>query len=221
MKTQHKRTHVRPDHTQLFLISLLFGYGIFLSWLGLRWIIILSGATIIMAMVGLWHLSPKPLPRTGKNIPGHNLLETDAFLAHIHALDSQIDPINQDSWQSSRHQIVTIQQLVQRLAQRETTFIPDLLETLHTVLKLAQQLVDALQVSQQVRTPHYRELATQQLTISQSRLHQTHTQLEFLHDQLMVTELKRTSVETIGGMAERLQVLITENTQSIQEPLNS
>lgn len=221
MKTQHKRLFFRFGHTQLLLLGLLGGYGLFLSWLGLRWIILLSGAVIVAAVVGLWQLSSKQLSKMETAVPGDNLLDPNVFLAHIHALDAQIEPINQDRWQRDRYQIIAIQQLVQRLAQQETTFIPDLLETLHTVLKLAKQLVDALQVSQQVRTPHYRKLATQQLNVSQSRLHQTQAQLESLHDQLMVVELKRASAATLGGMAERLQILIAENTQSIRESLES
>lgn len=215
MKIQILRFFSRV-HSQLLLFGLLFGYGIFLTWLGLRPIAIISGAIIIAITFFVWlvvsRLQSTPLAKASSD----NLLETEAFSECMHRLDAKVLENNKAHWQTARNQICAIHLIAQQLGQREPTFLPDLIETLHTVFTLANQLVESLQIIQQVRTPHYRKLADQQFTNSRARLKQTHTQLQELHDQLIVSDLQ-TSSQTVGGIAERLQVLIQENAQSVFE----
>ncbi|MEO0867032.1 MAG: hypothetical protein AAFY17_01045 [Cyanobacteria bacterium J06642_11] len=215
MKAQHPVAGYA--HFQRLLLGLLGGYGIFLAWLGLRWIVLISGAIIMVTTVCLWQFSLTSSPEAEPS--AHTFLNPGEFLIHIQTLNDRVSPTHQEHWQSSYQQIIAIEQLVQQIMQQQPSFIPDLLDTLHTVISLAEQLIDAISITQQVRTPYYQKLALQQLHTSQLRLQQTYHQLESLHDQLMVTELEWRTAQSLGGMAERLQVLVAENTQSIQESI--
>ena len=143
------------------------------------------------------------------------MLQPEIFLNHITILNDRVPEACQSLWRSVQAQAQAIQQTAAQIAQQEPTFIPDLLETLHTVLDLVDQLVQALQVTQQVQTPHYRELSQTQLQSSLDRLQQTHDQLQELRDQMALASLKQRSRITPSGISMRLQILITENEKGI------
>lgn len=214
MTTQFWRTSSRLPQTKFLLIGLLLGYVGFVLWLGMRLIVLVSGAVIIISAIVSWYMQLQS-QRTTHSTTSANLLQMDVFLRHISFLNNRIPEASQPLWQSVQQQAEAIQQMATQIAQQEPTFIPDLLETLHTVLDLVNQLVQALQVIQQVQTPRYRELAQQQLQSSQTRLQQTHAQLQELCDQIALENLKQRSFTTPSVISTWLQVLITENEKGI------
>lgn len=200
----------RLSQTHLLLAGLSIGYVSFVSWLGMRSIVLLSGAAIAGTAIVSWYRQPrKAAPSTA------NLLQADVFLNQVCCLDDRIPEASQTLWRSVKQQAEAIQQIAAPLAHQEPAFIPDLLETLHTVLDLAEQLAQALQVKQQVQTPRYRKLAQQQLQNSLDRLQQTHDQLQELRDQIALGSLERRSLNASTVISTRLQTLIAENESGI------
>ena len=118
------------------------GYLGFVLWLGIRLIVLVSGGVIVgVAIVLLVSTTP-----ASSILYIIKLATTDIFLSHTSFFDNQIPAAAQTQWRSVQQQAQTIQQIAVQIAQREPTFIPDLLETLHTVLDLIDQLVQALQI---------------------------------------------------------------------------
>lgn len=214
MTTQLQRHLSRSPHTYLLLAGLAIAYMILVLWLGMRSIVLLSGAVIVGLTIVSWYRQLQA-QKTSYSATSANLLQTDVFLNHISFLDNRVPNASRLLWRSVQQQAEAIQQTATQIAQQEATFIPDLLETLHTVLDLVDQLVQALQVIQQVQTPRYRELAQQQMQSSQTRLQQTHDQLQELRDQIALENLKQRSFTTASVISTRLQVLITENERGI------
>jgi hypothetical protein len=210
---QSRSNPLQFSQIYLLLVGLSVGYVGFILWLGMRPVVLLSGATIAGLTVAIW--CTKLQPRKTTVATSANLLQPDVFLSHICFLDRQIPDAAQLLWQSVQQRSQTIQQIAMQLAQLEPAFIPDLLETLHTVLDLIDQLVQALQITQQIQTPRYRELAQQQLETSLNRLQYTHGQLQELHDQIVCERLEQHSYTAFSSVSIRLQTLIAENTSEI------
>ncbi|NJO39201.1 MAG: hypothetical protein HC769_12705 [Cyanobacteria bacterium CRU_2_1] len=218
MTTQLQHYFSRLPHTYFLLLGLAIGYIGFMGWLGIRSIVLLSGAVIVALAIVSWYRQLQSHKTTHSATPSTssaNLLQIDVFLNHINVLNNQIPDASRSLWQSVEQQAQDIQKIATQIAAQESTFIPDLLETLHTVLDLVDQLVQALQVIQQVQTPRYRELAQQQLQSSQTRLQFTHDQLQELRDQMALEHLKQRSLTTASVISTRLQTLIAENARGI------
>ncbi|MCC5599546.1 hypothetical protein [Nostoc favosum] len=214
MMTQPRGNPFQLSHTQFLVAGLLIGYISFVLWLGIRLIVLFSGAVIVVLAIASWYVQLEG-QKISSSATSANLLEKDVFLSHISYFNNRIPDTSQSLWRSVQLQAQAIGQIATQIAQQESTFTPDLLETLHTVLDLVDQLVQALQVIQQVQTPRYRELAQQQLESSLTRLQQTHDQLQELHDQIALESLERRSLSAPAVISIRLQTLIAENERGI------
>ena len=214
MTHQPKRYYFRFSYHQLLLTGVLLGYIIFVFWLGIRLTVLLSGAVIVALAIASWYSQLKNFKNSPK-VTSANLLQIDVFSNHLNHLNYQIPHPSLPLWESVKQQAQSIQQIARQIAEQESTFTPDLLETLHTVLDLVDQLVEALQVIQKVQTPRYRNLAEQKLASSQKRLDQTHEKLQELHDQMVLETLDRRSNYAPNVIGQRLQTLINENEQGI------
>ncbi|MEA5568128.1 hypothetical protein [Anabaena sp. UHCC 0399] len=209
-----RRKIFQLSQTKLLITGLLISYLGFIFWLGMRLIVIFSGAVIVVLAIASWYMQlQRQKSRTLAN--SADLLQLDVFLGHINYLDNQIPHACQSLWRSVRQQTLTIQQITIQISQQESTFTPDLLETLHTVLDLLDRLIKALQVTEKVQTSHYRELAKQQLQSSLTRLQHTQDQLQELHDQIALDNLGQPTLTNSGVISTRLQTLIVENTRGI------
>jgi len=199
--------------TQYLGLCLLAAYGTYLLWLGIRAIVIFSGALICVLTLFSWLLNPHlPIEKQDDS----NLLDQTVFRARLEALCSL--PRNAKSkdaglvdWQRKYAQVEGIHQIVSAIARQAPLFIPDLLDTLYTVLELFSQFTQAFLATQQLRTLQYQKVAQQQLLTSTYRLNQTHTQLQELHDQLLTEEMNMHSPTLSSGVSSRLQTLITSN----------
>lgn len=201
--------------TRYLLIGVGLGYLSFIFWLGIRLLVLISGAVIALLAIAIWYLQLQP--QKNSSALSANLLQAEVFLSHLNLLNNQIPTTSKSHLQFVQKQAQTIQQLATDIAQQESALIPDLLETLHTVLDLVAQLVQALQVRKQIKTPHYQELAQQQLQSSLNRLQQTCQKLQELHDQLALDGLERRTFNTTHVLSTRLQLLIAENERWILE----
>lgn len=198
------------------LAGLLVGYGGLVLWQGLRLVVLVTGGAMTGLAIAAWCVFAAQQSRDSP-IPSANLLDPAIWQQRLLELEPRLPTASQSQWQAAVQASSAIHSLVAHIAQQEPTFIPDLLETLHTVLELADQLGSALQTTERVQTPHYQTLAQQQLQRSQTRLQQTHQQLQELHDQLMLTDLTRRSQSAVSGISTRLQLITAENAKSLSE----
>ncbi len=90
-----------------------------------------------------------------------------------------------------------------------------MLETLHTVLDLVEQLAQALRAVREMKTYRYQQLAQQRLYSSQKRLEQTRAQLQELRDQIILDTLQQRSSTPSAEISTWLQTLIAENENGI------
>ena len=199
--------------TQSLGLCLLAAYGVYLLWLGIRPIVVLSGALICILSLFLWLLSSRP---SVEKQDDSDLLDKTVFHTRLEALCSlsrNAGPRDAGAieWQKQYAQAKEIYQIVSAIARRAPLFIPDLLDTLHTVLELLSQFTQAFLATQKIKTLQYQKIAQQQLLASTYRLNQTLIQLQELHDQLMTEDMDMRSSKLSSGVSSRLQVLITSN----------
>ncbi|NJM98658.1 MAG: hypothetical protein HC800_17215 [Phormidesmis sp. RL_2_1] len=226
MNNRIRRYFSSDSLTHNLLIGLLIGYALYITWLGLRRIVLVSGALIVVVTFMGWLVvrlrsSSSPIQ---ENSPDENLLHLDVFFNHMNAFTNALgnyQPSQADSihWQQAQAHSSAIHQIAVGIAEQEPAFIPDLLDALHSVLDLVSQLAQALHTCHQVQTAHYQTLAQQQRDSSLARLGQTRSRLQELYDQMLVGSLKRRShsssdpsfEQTATGITDQLQMLITDN----------
>ncbi|MBD1916661.1 hypothetical protein [Leptolyngbya sp. NM1-A1] len=195
-------------HTLILLVAIALGsFGIVL-WLGLRWIVV---AIISTAAIAAWQRKLDRHRQILSTTNATDLLQKDVFLSHLNHVEHQYSDIPHSFWALARQRAEAIQAVADKIAKKESAFIPDLLEILHTVLDLVEQLAQALRAIREVKTYHYQQLAQQQLYSSQKRLEQTHTQLQELRDQMILDTLQQPSLTSSAGITTWLQTLIAEN----------
>jgi hypothetical protein len=206
----------RLPQTYLLLIGIGLGYFYLIRWLGSRPVVLVSGGVIALAAIAswLWEFKQKPVqPESAVN-----LLDREVFLTHLAALERNIPSLPEPRWEQARTWAERIQVFAQRIAEREPTLIPAVLEALYTVLDLLRQVVEALQVMGQIQTSSYRNLAQQRLQASCDRLQQTHDQFQQLQDQIALSALEQGASGVTSTLPTRLQVLIADNKTTLQSP---
>ena len=197
------------QQTYWLIAGVIIGYVGFVLILGMTRLVISVGGAIALATGAVWFWTVnQALPKST-----HNLLERETFLAHLNQLQRQIDRSSQTTWLQAYQWAEATQQFATQIAQREPTLIPELLEALHTVLALTQQVVFALITANQVQSATYRPLAKQQLQASCDRLQQTHDQLQHLQDQVLLKSLNQTHTDL--NLPKILQLVIAANKTAI------
>lgn len=210
------RRMVRLPQTYLLLIGIGLGYFCFIVWLGSRPVVLASGGVIALVAIAswLWQFTPKPVPPDS----AANLLNRDIFLSEVAALERNIPNLPQLRWEQARSWAERIHGFAQRIVEREPTLTPELLEALNTVLDLLRQVVEGLQVTDQIQTSSYRDLAQQRLQASCDRLRETHDQFQQLQDQIALSTLGQGASGVTSTLPKRLQVLIADNKTTLQSP---
>jgi hypothetical protein len=161
--------------------------GMILGWVGLiaysgtRSAVITAGFFIVLSTLVIWFRTLQKL------FSAFSLLEPIRFETQLAVCDRRIPTITQVTWKPIRQRAKATHGFVTQIAQRDPTLIPDLLEALHTVVALVEQVATALQAKTQIQSVTYRPLAQQQLQASCDRLQATHNQLQHLQDQLLLS----------------------------------
>ncbi len=207
--TRHLRKLAQYQQTYWLIAGAIGGYIGFVLILGTTPLVIGIGGAIALAMIGVWFWTVNQALAKST----HNLLEREVFLAHLNKCQRQIDQNSQTTWQQAYQWAKATQQFAEEIAQLEPTLIPELIEALHTVLALTQQVVSALATTNQVQSSNYRFLAKQQLQTSCDRLQDTHNQLQQLHDQVLLSRLNQNHPDV--NLPKTLQVLIAANKTAI------
>ncbi|MGD1866769.1 MAG: hypothetical protein ACFB0D_19630 [Phormidesmis sp.] len=202
--------------TRYLMLWLLTAYGAYLFWLGIRPIVFLSGALVCSVTFLVWLLRPHSTSTEGNTEKNNsNLLDLDSFRCHL--ADSRALPrgvhLNDTAlgyWRKTYAQVEAIHQVAIAIAHKESLFIPDLLDTLHTVLALSAQFSQAFTAAKQMQTPSYQKVAHRQLQSTTYRLSQTYRHLQELHDQLLAEDMD-TGSSSASGVSDRLRAVISSN----------
>lgn len=214
----------RSRQTRYLLFWLLAVYSAYLVWLGVRPIVFVSGALLCVVTLFAWPLASRsPTENSGNGLSKSdesNLLDKAVFHRRLKALcflppGVRLNETALDYWQKTYAQVGDIHQVAVTIASQESRFIPDLLDTLHTVLDLSVQFSRAFNAAKQVKTEAYQKVAQQQLRASTYRLSQTYTHLQELHDQLLLDGLEADVAAVASGVSKRLQLLIDTNKREL------
>lgn len=210
----------RSRQTRYLLLWLLAVYSAYLVWLGVRPVVFVSGASICVMTLFSWPLVLRSPTEDSRNksdkSDGSNLLDKAVFQCRLETLCTlpqgvRLNETALSYWQKTYAQVGEIHQVVVAIAAQESLFIPDLLDTLHTVLDLSAQFSKAFGAAKKMKTSSYQKVAQQQLRASTYRLSQTYSQLQELHDQLLVEGIETEAFDVTSGVSERLQPLIKSN----------
>lgn len=195
----------RQPQTYLFILGTALGYGLLLVLAGNRPVAWVGGGAVATAMAGSWVTGYRT--SSTQLDTDHDLLDTASFQRRIEAIQSQLPRASYRTWQPVKDWAVESQTFAASICDREPSLHTELLEALYTVVNLAQQVADGLQVQAQIQTPRYQQLAKQQLQQSCDRMQQTHQQLQQLQDQVALASLSQGDI----SLPQRLETLIAAN----------
>ncbi|HEY9647150.1 MAG TPA: hypothetical protein V6C88_12305, partial [Chroococcidiopsis sp.] len=194
------------------LAGVTLGFICFVTVLRPRPVVLGVGGAIALGTTAAWFSGFRPAPFSPD--AAVDLLERDNFMSQLSGLELKLPGLPNSTWTEARQWAEQTQQFAERIAIREPTLIPELLETMHTVLDLSGQVAEALQVIRQIQTPTYRTLAQQRLDASRDRLQQTFSQMQALQDQMAIASLDRGSDDATLPLS--LQALIADNKTILQ-----
>ena len=207
------RQAFRLPQTYGLLAGTALGYFGFVVWLGGRWIVLGVGGAIALATIGAWLW----LFCQASAGWATNLLDRATFLAQLAVLERRSPGTSQATWKQARQWAQATQEFAGRIASREPSLTPELLEALHTVLALTGQVAEALQAVEQVQSATYRPLAHQRLQANCDRLQKTHDQLQHLQDQLFLSTLDREAMTSTTSLPLSLRLVIEANRTTLQQ----
>ncbi|HIK43515.1 MAG TPA: hypothetical protein IGR64_01370 [Leptolyngbyaceae cyanobacterium M65_K2018_010] len=193
--------------TYVLLGGTALGYAALLWLVGPRPLVWLGGGSISAAMVGNWVAGFRRSPAVAL---GSDLLDPETLAYQLEPLGQRVPPAGQKIWRQAQTWAMESQRFAVRIYDRDPLLQVELLEAMHTVMDLAQQVADGLAVMDQIETPAYRQLAQQRLTASCDRLQVTHAQLQQLQDQVTLASLE-TGSTAASPLPQRLQTLIAAN----------
>ena len=187
------------------------GYLSLIIWLGSRPLTLIIGGAIAGGMMVAWCWKLRHFYAFG----GANLLDSAIFLNELANIERKLAGRSDADWEQTLIWAKEIQIFAQRIASRESTLMPELLETLYTVLSLGEQVAKALLALEQMETETYRNLTQQHLQTSCQRVQETHRLLQQLQDRVLLS-----SLEASGGQASlprSLRVIIAENQTALDK----
>lgn len=202
----------RRPQTYFLLAGTALGYALLIGLAGGRSLAFLGGGAIAILMVGSWIAGFQGDASIASDA---NLLEASTFSRQLDPLGRRVPGSGQKTWRQAQAWASESQRFAARIAEREPVLQMGLLEAMHTVVDLAQQVADGLAVINQIETPTYRKLAQQRLAASCDRLQATHAQLQQLQDQVALSSLAADTPS--ASLPQSLQTLISANRHILEE----
>lgn len=202
----------RQPQTYGLLLGTALGYGLLILLAGNRPVAWVGGGVVATVMASSWVTGYQVSSKEAAEYDG-DWLNAANFQRRIDSIHAQVARDHDKTWQPIKTWALQSQAFAMRICDREPTLRPELLEALYTVVDLAQQVADGLQVQSQIQTPTYQKLAQQQLQQRCVRMQQTHAQLQQLQDQVALASLSQGDT----SLPQRLETLIAAN-KEILEP---
>ncbi|NEP19949.1 MAG: hypothetical protein F6J97_24190 [Leptolyngbya sp. SIO4C1] len=202
---------LRSPQTYALVVGALAGFGGLVLWLGARPVVWLSGGGIAGVMTLGWASGYR---QSMTALDSSDLLTAASFEQQLRSHSAKVPHPSSQPWQQAHSWAAASQSFAHQIATQEPLLRSDLLEALHTVLDLARQVAEALQVIDKVQTPVYRQMAQQRLQASCDRLQATYQQLQQLQDQVALSSLETGP----AALPERLKLIIAANRQSLEPP---
>lgn len=182
-------------------------------FLGITGVSLTNGAIALgvgLAMAAVWYLQfPQRAP-----LEDRTLLNPAVFTAELATV---APPVALPPWPQAEAWAIASQGAAAQIAQQDPQLIPDLLETLYTVVELARQVALGVTTLPQVQTEPYRRQAQAHLQASCDRLEATHDHLHHLRDQLLLAQLAPPNT-TQSPLPEGLAFLINANKTTLSQP---
>ncbi len=191
--------------TYFLIVGSALGYLSLIIWLGSRPVILIVGGAITTSMIVVWFWKLKKLYA----FSGANLLDSAIFLNQLATIERKLIGGRDADWEQTWNLAQECQTFAQRIASRESILIPELLETLYTVLSLCEQVVASLLALEKMQTETYKNLTLQHLQTSCQRVQETHHLLQQLQDRVLLSSLDTSRVKT--NLPDSLRVIIAEN----------
>jgi len=203
---------VRQPQTYLLLCGTVIGYGLLIHLSGSRPLAWLGGTGVATVMVGSWVVGYRSSPSIAHD--SSNLLEAAVFRHCIEKLETHLTQDMYVTWQPVKDWALQSQTFATRICEQDSFLQSELLEALHTVIDLAQQVADGLKVKEQIQTPTYQQMVQARLQQSCDRMQQSHAQLQELQDQVALAGLE--AKQRSSSLPQRLHMLIAANKQLLE-----
>ncbi|MDJ0682212.1 MAG: hypothetical protein QNJ18_20420 [Xenococcaceae cyanobacterium MO_167.B52] len=197
--------------TYLLIVGSALGYLSLIIWLGSRPVILIVGGAITTSMIVVWFWKLRKLYA----FSGANLLDSAIFLNQLTTIEQKLIGGRNADWEQTLILAEECQTFAQRIAGRESILIPELLETLYTVLSLCEQVVASLIALEKMQTETYKNLTLQHLQTSCQRVQETHHLLQQLQDRVLLSSLDTSRVKT--NLPNSLRVIIAENQTVLEQ----
>ncbi|MEM8604661.1 MAG: hypothetical protein AAGF24_12605 [Cyanobacteria bacterium P01_H01_bin.121] len=219
MKAAPWQQALATPQTYGLIVGILLGFGGLMVTVGNRPIAWLGGSGISIAMLGSWVHGYRSQRHHSGVSKTFDWLATTELMAYLEQLQQRLPAANEPTWNQVTNWVQEAQQSAQAIVERDPLLRVEILETLHTVTDLAEQVVEALNVQANVQTPVYQTVAAQHLQSSCDRLQQTNEQLKQLQDQLLLSKLDRSNPKSASPLPQRLQTLIAANRVILEQNL--
>jgi hypothetical protein len=220
MKSSFQKIFRLPQSYFIFAGTGL-GYLLFVMWLGMRSLVLIVGGAIALTMIFVWlwyikdievKVSSTELESLETSDLSSDLLNREVFLKLLPTLEFENSKESRSTWQVVSHWAESSQTYCMKIAEQEPTLIPDLLDALHTVLALSQEIAETLQAMEQLQTSNYRRLAEESIRASCDRLKSSYEKLQNLHDQAILLKIPAARFD----LPQQIKFLIEANEATLE-----
>ena len=203
--------------TYFLIIGVGLGFGAFIVWLGARPLTLGIGGAIALAMLVAWFWKLKQMP----SLTWINLLDKNTFRFQLSKLESKLKRHSYSEWEKVKNLAIETQEFAAKIVSREPELMPELIETLYTVLALCEQIIKSVLALKEIKTEAYQKVTEKYLQESNLRIFETYKQLEQLQDQVVIASLAKETEGVEAGLPRRLKILISENKTALKPTTDS
>ena len=145
---------LRLPQTYFLFVGAVLGYMAFLVWVGIRLVTLVVGGIITLAMLSSWVWQVKKMTSHTRV----NLLDINGFLEAVKNIEQKLSKKSWVEWENTRKWAIESQTFAQNITNKESLLYPEVVETLHTILDLSNQVAETIIAREQVQTDTYRQL---------------------------------------------------------------
>lgn len=206
----------RLPQSLFVLVGAGLGYLLFIMWLGTRSLVLIVGGAIALSIIGAWFWHVKDIEvqeqLARESSDAGNLLNRKVFLSLLPTLELGNSKESRSTWEVVHHWAESSQTYCTNIAKHEPTLVPDLLDALHTVAALSQEIAETLQAMDRLQTSNYRKLAEESLRASCDRLKSSYEKLQNLHDLAILQRIPAAKFD----LPHQIELLVEANQAALE-----